>query len=66
MLQAQLDFSLGNEPAPMGVPMVEELLADSFLKRMMAHFFDALATAKMPLDANLKVGLSPSYAGPRG
>ena len=61
MLQTELDFSLGKEPgqaqaAPMGVPMVQELLADSFLKRLMAHFFDALATAETPLDANLKVG----------
>ena len=68
MVQAQLDFSLGTEPgqaqaAPMGVPMVEELLADSFLKRMTAHFFDALATSETPLDATLKVGLGFSFWG---
>jgi len=42
-------------PAPLGVPMVDELLADSFLRRRFCHFYETLATASGRLSPALQV-----------
>ena len=44
--------------APLGVPMVDELLADSFLRRLFCHFYETLATAP-GLDPALQVPAIP-------
>ncbi|CAL8470508.1 g10050 [Coccomyxa elongata] len=51
-VHAQLDHCLAagrgpgaSQPSPLGLPMTEELLADSFLKRLFARFYDMLHTA---------------------
>lgn len=46
-LHCQLALCLGSElgsshPSPLGLPVAEELLADSFLRRLFARFFEAV------------------------
>ena len=71
-MQAQLECSMGTgtpaesspdqsggegDAAPLGVPMVDELLADSFLRRLFGHFYETLATASDGPHQALQVGL---------
>jgi len=50
-LRAQLalclapDGARGGPPGPLGLPLAEELLADSFLRRLFGRFFEAAAEA---------------------
>ena len=43
------------QPSPLGLPMTDELLADSFLKRLFARFYDSLHTAGGRVPSNLQV-----------
>ena len=45
-------------PSPLGLPMTEELLADSFLKRLFARFYGMLRAASGSVPHQLQVGLN--------
>ena len=58
----QLQCSLGNSEedaseqiAPLGVPMVDELLSDSFLKKLFRQFFEMLEDSETEIHPALKV-----------
>lgn len=58
----QLQCSLGNseeaaseQAAPLGVPMVDELLSDSFLKKLFQHFFEILEDSSIAVHPTLQV-----------
>lgn len=44
------------QASPLGLPMTEELLADSFLKCLFARFFDCLHSAGGRVPPALQVG----------
>lgn len=61
--QAQLAYSLPalrvnteeSEAVNQGVPMVDEVIGSSFLRRLFSAFFDTLFEADEPLDIDLEV-----------
>ena len=48
------------QPSPLGLPMTQELLADSFLKRLFARFYDMLHAAGGRVKPQLQVRSSVS------
>lgn len=58
------------QPSPLGLPMTEELLADSFLKRLFARFYDMLHIAggsvNPQLQARTRHSLCSNYELLRG